>query len=249
MCTSCKTFFLTLRWSKLLYLSVCWTAWKNFFWRSNTPKHKLIGQGFGGRLITHTFQDINDEVPRFRSSAYVAEIAENAQKNTPVTWLGKDNIAEVFVIIIIIIIVIIMIIIIIMNIIIIVEVFDHDLGTNGTFKLFLEGDKNIFEVTSGQQPRGRLYPLAPGDSESQHQRGELHDPGEGPGQARLWGRQEDQLHRRGPGGEVEAIIAITAEDVKDMTWRLGLTASDVMQLYQPMTSDVMLSHLILSDVC
>ena len=115
---------------------------------------KLIGQGFGRRLITHTFQDINDEVPRFRSSAYVAEIAENAQKNTPVTWLGKGNIAEVFVIIIIII-VIIIIIIIIMNIIIIifiVKVFDHDLGTNGTFKLFLEGDKNIFEVTSGQQP-------------------------------------------------------------------------------------------------
>jgi hypothetical protein len=50
----------------------------------------------------------------------VAEISENAQKNTPVTWLGGDTVAEVF---------------------------DHDLGTNGTFKLFLEGDKNMFEVT------------------------------------------------------------------------------------------------------
>ena len=27
------------------------------------------------------------------------------------------------------------------------EVFDHDQGTNGTFKLFLEGDGGIFEVT------------------------------------------------------------------------------------------------------
>ena len=58
-------------------------------------------------------------MPRFRSSAYVAEISENAQKNTPVTWLGGDTVAEVF---------------------------DHDLGSNGTFTLFLEGDKNMFEV-------------------------------------------------------------------------------------------------------
>ena len=41
------------------------------------------------------FQDINDEIPRFRSSLYVAEISENAQKNTPVTWLGGDTVAEV----------------------------------------------------------------------------------------------------------------------------------------------------------
>ena len=40
-------------------------------------------------------QDINDEIPRFRSSLYVAEISENAQKNTPVTWLGGDTVAEV----------------------------------------------------------------------------------------------------------------------------------------------------------
>ena len=73
-----------------------------------------------GLLQGHLFQDINDEVPQFRSSQYVAEISENAQKNTPVTWLGGDSITEVF---------------------------DHDLGTNGTFKLFLEGDRNIFEVS------------------------------------------------------------------------------------------------------
>ena len=32
------------------------------------------------------------------------------------------------------------------------QVFDHDLGTNGTFKLFLEGDKNIFEVRNETKP-------------------------------------------------------------------------------------------------
>ena len=42
-------------------------------------------------------QDINDEIPRFRSSLYVAEISENAQKNTPVTWLGGDTVAEVII--------------------------------------------------------------------------------------------------------------------------------------------------------
>ena len=80
---------------------------EGFIFGSNTQKHKLLGQGFGRRQQACTFQDINDEVPRFRSPAYVAEIAENAQKNTPVTWLGKDNIAEVFIIIIIVIIIII----------------------------------------------------------------------------------------------------------------------------------------------
>jgi cadherin 23 len=50
----------------------------------------------------------------------VAEISENAQKNTPVTFLGQNMIPEVF---------------------------DHDQGTNGTFRLFLEDDDNMFEVT------------------------------------------------------------------------------------------------------
>jgi cadherin 23 len=50
----------------------------------------------------------------------VAEKSENAQKNTLVTFLGQNMIPEVF---------------------------DHDQGTNGTFKLFLEGDGNMFQVT------------------------------------------------------------------------------------------------------
>ena len=63
---------------------------------------------------------MNDEIPKFKSESFVAEISENAQKNTPVTFLGQNMIPEVF---------------------------DHDQGTNGTFKLFLEGDANMFEVT------------------------------------------------------------------------------------------------------
>lgn len=65
------------------------------------------------------FQDVNDEVPRFRSNSYVGEIAENSQRKTPVTFLG-DSIAEVF---------------------------DHDQGTNGTFNLILEDDSGLFEVS------------------------------------------------------------------------------------------------------
>ena len=30
-------------------------------------------------------QDVNDELPTFRSSRYIGEISENAQKGTPVT--------------------------------------------------------------------------------------------------------------------------------------------------------------------
>ena len=64
------------------------------------------------------FQDVNDEIPKFRSSDYVGEIMENSQRNTPVTMLN-DAVAEVF---------------------------DFDQGTNGTFKLYLEDPTDIFEV-------------------------------------------------------------------------------------------------------
>ena len=65
---------------------------------------------------------MNDEKPEFRSSHYVAEIAENAQKGTPVTFLGTGAPPEVF---------------------------DFDQGTNGTFKLSLEGgDAAMFEASN-----------------------------------------------------------------------------------------------------
>ena len=62
---------------------------------------------------------MNDEIPKFRSSEYVGEIVENSQRNTPITMIGDDTIAEVF---------------------------DHDQGTNGTFKLILEDPTDVFEV-------------------------------------------------------------------------------------------------------
>lgn len=39
--------------------------------------------------------DVNDESPRFKSKAYICEIAENAAINTPLTFLG-NVIPEVF---------------------------------------------------------------------------------------------------------------------------------------------------------
>ena len=52
-------------------------------------------------------QDVNDEIPQFRSPSYTAEIRENAVRGTPVTLLGGG----------------------------VPEVFDHDLGSNGTFQV------------------------------------------------------------------------------------------------------------------
>ena len=66
----------------------------------------------------HCFQDVNDEIPKFRSNEYIGDIVENSQKNTPVTMLN-DAIAEVF---------------------------DFDQGTNGTFNLILEDPSGTFEV-------------------------------------------------------------------------------------------------------
>ncbi|CAG5108412.1 Similar to Cdh23: Cadherin-23 (Mus musculus) [Cotesia congregata] len=69
--------------------------------------------------VTIILTDVNDETPRFRSDRYVAEINENAPPNTPVNFLG-DSIPEVY---------------------------DHDLGSNGTFQMFIGDDAGIFEVT------------------------------------------------------------------------------------------------------
>lgn len=69
--------------------------------------------------ITIILTDVNDETPTFHSSSYEAEIRENAQENTPVTFLGDNK-----------------------N-----WVYDFDQGNNGTFELFFEPDDHIFEVT------------------------------------------------------------------------------------------------------
>ncbi|XP_067141770.1 cadherin-23 isoform X2 [Centruroides vittatus] len=69
--------------------------------------------------VTIILNDVNDETPTFKSQRYIAEINENAQDNVPVNFIGES----------------------------IPEVFDHDQGNNGTFRLFLEGDNDVFEVT------------------------------------------------------------------------------------------------------
>lgn len=69
--------------------------------------------------VTIILVDVNDETPRFRSDRYFAEINENAPHNTPVNFIG-DSIPEVY---------------------------DHDLGTNGTFRMFIDGDGGVFDIT------------------------------------------------------------------------------------------------------
>ncbi|XP_077287524.1 cadherin 88C [Arctopsyche grandis] len=69
--------------------------------------------------VTIILTDVNDETPQFRSKRYICEVIENAQQNTPITFL-QDAIPEVY---------------------------DYDQGKNGTFELYLEGDKDVFEVT------------------------------------------------------------------------------------------------------
>ncbi len=66
-------------------------------------------------------QDVNDETPTFASPSYTCEIGENAPKGTPLTFLGESSPPEVR---------------------------DHDLGSNGTFRLFIEQDDGMFEVRS-----------------------------------------------------------------------------------------------------
>ncbi|CAG9785729.1 unnamed protein product [Diatraea saccharalis] len=69
--------------------------------------------------VTIIVTDVNDETPRFRSERYIGEVLENAQQNTPITFL-KDALPEVY---------------------------DYDQGKNGTFELYLEGDHGVFDVT------------------------------------------------------------------------------------------------------
>lgn len=69
--------------------------------------------------VTIVVTDVNDETPTFRSSYYQCEVDENAQVNTPITFLGNAK----------------------------PEIFDHDQGNNGTFQMYLRNDNGIFEVT------------------------------------------------------------------------------------------------------
>ncbi|XP_035210796.1 cadherin-23-like isoform X2 [Stegodyphus dumicola] len=72
--------------------------------------------------VTIIVTDVNDETPTFLSRQYTAEINENAEANVPVNFLGSS----------------------------IADVFDHDQGNNGTFRIFLEGDDSVFDVTPSE---------------------------------------------------------------------------------------------------
>ncbi|KAL1123291.1 hypothetical protein AAG570_002377 [Ranatra chinensis] len=72
--------------------------------------------------VTIVINDINDETPTFRSPRYVCQVNENAQANTPITFLPPA----------------------------VPQVFDYDQGNNGTFVMFIEDDGGIFEVTPHQ---------------------------------------------------------------------------------------------------
>ncbi|CAH1406526.1 unnamed protein product [Nezara viridula] len=72
--------------------------------------------------VTIIITDINDETPRFRSDRYICQVNENAQSNTPVTFLPPA----------------------------IPQVYDYDQGKNGTFEMFISGDGDVFEVTPHQ---------------------------------------------------------------------------------------------------
>ncbi|CAG9827600.1 unnamed protein product [Diabrotica balteata] len=69
--------------------------------------------------VTVMVTDVNDETPTFKSNYYECEIAENAQINTPVTFLGNA----------------------------LPEVYDYDQGINGSFFLFIKGGGDAFDVT------------------------------------------------------------------------------------------------------
>ncbi|CAG7830108.1 unnamed protein product [Allacma fusca] len=71
---------------------------------------------------TIIINDVNDETPKFRSRSYLAEVVENSPVDVPVTFLGES----------------------------VPECYDHDLGMNGTFRLLLDGDGGVFEVTPSQ---------------------------------------------------------------------------------------------------
>lgn len=84
-----------------------------------TERSKLTPPPSVKTEVTIILTDINDEQPTFKDTAYECLVYENAQENTPLTFVGDvDN-----------------------------DVFDLDQGHNGTFELFLEPPNDTFEVS------------------------------------------------------------------------------------------------------
>ncbi|XP_030375877.1 cadherin-23 [Scaptodrosophila lebanonensis] len=69
--------------------------------------------------VTVLVTDVNDEIPTFGDTVYRCEINENSQSNTPLNFIDKD----------------------VHN-----YVYDHDEGNNGTFRLFLDPQNDLFEI-------------------------------------------------------------------------------------------------------
>ncbi|XP_037943445.1 cadherin-23-like [Teleopsis dalmanni] len=69
--------------------------------------------------VTIIITDVNDEIPTFSQSIYRCEVNENAQVNTPLTYMDEN----------------------VQNF-----VYDGDVGKNGTFRLFLDPQNDIFEI-------------------------------------------------------------------------------------------------------
>lgn len=87
-----------------------------------TERSKLTPPPFVRTEVTIILTDINDEQPTFKDDRYECIVYENAQENTPLTFVGDaDN-----------------------------DVFDLDQGHNGTFELFLEPPNDTFEVSPGR---------------------------------------------------------------------------------------------------
>uniref|UniRef100_T1IXK9 Cadherin domain-containing protein n=1 Tax=Strigamia maritima TaxID=126957 RepID=T1IXK9_STRMM len=68
--------------------------------------------------VTVILLDVNDETPRFANDSYIGDIVENAQINIPVRFTSG-----------------------------VAEVVDYDQGKNGTFRLFVEGENGMFDVS------------------------------------------------------------------------------------------------------
>lgn len=68
--------------------------------------------------VTIIVTDVDDEIPTFSEPIYRCEINENSQVNTPLTFI--DDVRNF--------------------------VFDHDVGNNGTFRLFMDPPNDIFEI-------------------------------------------------------------------------------------------------------
>lgn len=66
-----------------------------FIYQATEESHMVSPMPSATTEVTVIVTDVNDETPRFRSVRYVGEIIENAQQNTPITFL-QDAIPEVY---------------------------------------------------------------------------------------------------------------------------------------------------------